>query len=87
MVLRDRREHRHPIRSMSATPTAMGYGSYGRELVARFSEMFVKQAIVAGHDSFELLPRLVGPAAREADDHQESVAAFLDRRDAVYRGS
>lgn len=30
---------------------------------ARFSEMFVKRAIVAGHDSFELLPRIVGPAA------------------------
>jgi len=30
---------------------------------ARFSEMFVKRAIVAGHDSFELLPRMVGPAA------------------------
>ncbi|MGF1598070.1 MAG: enoyl-CoA hydratase/isomerase family protein [Acidimicrobiales bacterium] len=30
---------------------------------ARFSEMFVKRAIVAGPDSFELLPRLVGPAA------------------------
>lgn len=30
---------------------------------ARFSEMFVKRAIVAGPDSFELLPRLVGHAA------------------------
>jgi enoyl-CoA hydratase/carnithine racemase len=30
---------------------------------ARFSEMFVKRAIVAGPDSFELLPRMVGPAA------------------------
>ena len=30
---------------------------------ARFSEMFVKRAIVAGHDRFELLPRIVGPAA------------------------
>ena len=30
---------------------------------ARFSEMFVKRAIVAGHDSYELLPRIVGPAA------------------------
>jgi len=30
---------------------------------ARFSEMFVKRAIVAGADSFELLPRLIGPAA------------------------
>ena len=30
---------------------------------ARFSEMFVKRAIVAGHDSFELLPRMIGPAA------------------------
>lgn len=30
---------------------------------ARFSEMFVKRAIVAGHDSFELLPQLVGHAA------------------------
>ncbi|MGI9599368.1 MAG: enoyl-CoA hydratase/isomerase family protein [Acidimicrobiales bacterium] len=29
---------------------------------ARFSQMFVKRAIVAGPDSFELLPRLVGPA-------------------------
>lgn len=133
---------------------------------ARFSEMFVKRAIVAGHDSYELLPRLVGPAAAAemlltgdmvdadhalelglvsqvvadeellpaaraladriasnaplavktakqalklardgqgqelrrhlrdglamllaSDDHQESVAAFLERREAVYRGS
>jgi enoyl-CoA hydratase/carnithine racemase len=30
---------------------------------ARFSEMFIKRAIVAGPDSFELLPRLVGHAA------------------------
>ncbi len=30
---------------------------------ARFSEMFVKRAIVAGPDSFELLPQLVGTAA------------------------
>jgi enoyl-CoA hydratase/carnithine racemase len=30
---------------------------------ARFSEMFVKRAIVAGPDSFELLPRLIGHAA------------------------
>ena len=30
---------------------------------ARFSEMFVKRAIVAGHDSYELLPRMIGPAA------------------------
>ena len=30
---------------------------------ARFSQMFVKRAIVAGPDSFELLPRIVGPAA------------------------
>jgi len=29
---------------------------------ARFSEMFVKRAIVAGHDSFELLLQLVGPS-------------------------
>ena len=29
----------------------------------RFSEMFVNRAIVAGHDSFELWPRMVGPAA------------------------
>ena len=28
---------------------------------ARFSEMFVKRAIVAGHDSYELLPRDDGP--------------------------
>ena len=30
---------------------------------ARFSEMFVKRAIVASPDSFELLPRLIGHAA------------------------
>jgi enoyl-CoA hydratase/carnithine racemase len=30
---------------------------------ARFSEMFVKRAIVAGPDSFELLPQMVGTAA------------------------
>ncbi|SVC57075.1 uncharacterized protein METZ01_LOCUS309929, partial [marine metagenome] len=30
---------------------------------ARFSEMFVKRAIVAGPDSFELLPQIVGVAA------------------------
>ncbi len=30
---------------------------------ARFSQMFIKRAIVAGPDSFELLPRLIGPAA------------------------
>lgn len=30
---------------------------------ARFSEMFVKRAIVAGPDSFEMLPKIVGPAA------------------------
>lgn len=30
---------------------------------ARFSEMFVKRAIVAGPDSFELLPQMVGSAA------------------------
>lgn len=30
---------------------------------ARFSEMFVKRAIVAGSDSFELLPQMVGTAA------------------------
>ena len=30
---------------------------------ARFSEMFVKRAIVAGPDSFELLPQMIGHAA------------------------
>jgi enoyl-CoA hydratase/carnithine racemase len=30
---------------------------------ARFSEMFVKRAIVAGSDSFELLPQIVGISA------------------------
>ncbi|MCP3853128.1 MAG: enoyl-CoA hydratase/isomerase family protein [Actinomycetia bacterium] len=30
---------------------------------AKFSEMFVKRAIMAGPDSFEILPRLIGPAA------------------------
>lgn len=30
---------------------------------AKFSQMFIKRAIVAGPDSFELLPRLIGPAA------------------------
>ena len=30
---------------------------------ARFSEMFVKRAIVAGSDSFEILPQIVGSAA------------------------
>jgi enoyl-CoA hydratase/carnithine racemase len=132
---------------------------------ARFSEMFVRRAIVAGSDSFEILPQLIGasaaaemlmsgrlidseealriglvsqvvsqadllPAAQEAadrlaanpplavqaakhalrlartgrsdelrkfvggrgnellatDDHQESVAAFLERREATFHG-
>lgn len=30
---------------------------------ARFSEMFVRRAIIAGADSFEILPRLVGASA------------------------
>src|SRR5690606_4373997 len=30
---------------------------------ARFSEMFVRRAIVAGADSFEILPRVVGASA------------------------